>query len=220
MCFLTAILAGLAGPGNATEITTVHATADTYLASGSSYKNFNFGGGDQLLVGNHELIGNFHGLLQFDLSSLPKNAVIHSVRLQMQKPSTGVGVDDFTVVVYELSSANSDWVEGFAPGGEARPGSASWNSKGFDHWEGSAGASTAETDFIDIPLASYAGSRNQGVAEFISEVAFVDAIGNNTGGILNILLGFNGSVSQSYYRFATRESVSDEAPALVIEWTK
>jgi hypothetical protein len=171
-----------------------------------------------MLVGNHTSLGNLHGLLRFDLSSLGTNIVINSVTLQMNKPAGGTG-SSFTVNVFELSVANANWVEGTA-NNVAQSGSATWNSKGSSAWAGSAGASTAGTDYINTVLASYAGSLlTAGDAAFTSQAAFLTSVSNNLGGSLNLGIGMNSGVSGSYYRFATDENTSFDAPALVIDYT-
>jgi len=194
------------------------ATADTHVRSASGQVNNNFGGLDQMLIGNHKDLGDFHGFLRFDLSSLPTDIVINSVALQMVKPANGT-VGSFTVNIYELSTANTNWVEGTATG-QAQAGSATWDSKGPSAWAGSAGASSAGTDYIDNVLASYSGTTLAGDATFTSQAAFLTAVSNNLGGTLNLGIGLESVFNAgTYYRFATKEHATSAAPQLVIEYT-
>lgn len=197
--------------------TSLVATADTRIGGSLTQTNINNGGADQMLVGNHTSLGKLHGLLRFDLSSLGTNIVINSVTLQMNKPAVGTG-SSFTVNVFELSVANTNWVEGTA-NNVAQSGSATWDSKGPSAWAGSAGASTAGTDYINTVLASYSGTTAAGDAAFISEAAFLTAVSNNAGGSLNLGIAINNSASGSYYRFATDEHATAAAPVLVIEYS-
>jgi hypothetical protein len=199
------------------NVVTNFATADTRIGGSLTQTNINNGGADQMLVGNHTSLGKLHGLLRFDLSSLGTNIVINSVTLQMNKPAVGTG-SSFTVNVFELSVANTNWVEGTA-NNVAQSGSATWDSKGPSAWAGSAGASTAGTDYINTVLASYGGTIAAGDAAFTSQAAFLTSVSNNLGGSLNLGIGMNSGVSGSYYRFATDEHATAAAPALVIDYT-
>lgn len=209
----------IAGSAVAAPITaSVFATADTYVRSGSGQTALNFGGADQMLIGHHSTtLGNFHGFLRFDLSSLPADIEIQSVTLQMVKPANGVGLA-FTVNIFELSAANANWVEGTA-NGTTQSGSATWGSKGPSAWAGSAGASTAGTDYTDTVLASYGGPLTAGDAAFTSEAAFLTAVSSNAGGSLNLGIAINNSAISQYYRFATQEHATAAAPELEITYT-
>jgi len=194
------------------------ATADTHVRSASAQGNNNFGGADQMLIGNHNDLGDFHGFLRFDLSGLgdPDLIQIQSVTLEMVKPQTGVG-SAFRVSIYELSAANSAWVEGTA-NGAAQSGSATWDSKGPSAWAGSGGASIAGTDYIDTELAFYEGSITAGDAAFTSQADFISAVSNSWGGFLNLGVGINNTASGQYYRFSTTEHDTAAAPQLVIKY--
>lgn len=213
-----AISFAIAGSALAEPITTsVFATADTYVRSGDGQTALNFGGADQMLIGNHATLGDFHGFLRFDLSSLPTNIEIQSVTLQMVKPANGVGLP-FTVNIFELSAANANWVEGTA-NAATQSGSATWGSKGPSAWAGSAGASTAGTDYTDTVLASYGGTTVAGDAAFTSQSAFLTVVGSHLGGSLNLGIAMNNSAEVQYYRFATTEHATAAASELEITYT-
>ncbi len=194
------------------------ATADTYVRSAQA--DSNFGSLDQMLVGNHKDLGDFHGFLRFDLSSLgdPDLIEIQSVTLKMVKPSNGVG-RPFRISLYELSETNRDWVEGTASG-RPQAGRATWNGKGSAAWAGSGGASTAGTDYIDTELAFYAGPTAAGDAVFTSQADFVSVVASNLGGSLNLIISTRTPASGQYYRFATTEHATAAVPTLVITHTK
>jgi len=197
------------------ETVTLEAVADLYLAGGGSVSNSNYGGAPTLLIGKHPTLGNFHGLLRFDLSGLDSHRIINKVTLKLDKPAAGVGAA-FAVNVYELSTANSNWVEG-TKSGATEPGSATWAHRGTSAWAGSAGASSAGADYISTLLASYNGSLAAGEAVFVSREAFKTAVVNHSGGVLNLGLGLDADRSGQYYRFSTRESGAPPA-RLIIEY--
>ena len=212
---LVALITGIA-EHSLSETVTLTAMADSYLSSGDGEHRFhNYGGKTQMLVGNHPSLGNFHGLLRFDLSSLGSDAEIVSVTLKMSKPATGVG-GPFSCRVVELSPENGDWVEGTTDGKRAK--ACTWDSKGSANWIGSVGASRAGKDYLEAPLAEYNGSVAAGDAVFSSKDGFADAVKKNAGGFLNLGFGMNADVSAKFYRFSTKEG---GAPAqLIIEYTK
>lgn len=216
---IIATLGMIVGSAGATVLTTT-TIADTRIGGSLTQQTINNGGAAQMLVGTHATLGKLHGLLRFDLSTLPEDVVISSVTLKMTKPQDGVGTA-FTVNVFELTAANADWVQGTA-NNVSQTGSATWNIKGgTSAWAGSAGASTAGTDYINTSLATYGGSLLAGNADFISSAAFLTAVHDNRGGFLNLGLGLNSGATASYYRFATLEGeVSKYAAAsLVIDYT-
>lgn len=158
---IVASLIVMGGSAVADVITTsLVASADAYVRSADGQTALNFGGADQMLIGNHPTLGDFHGVLQFDLSSLPTDIEIQSVTLQMVKPANGVGLP-FTENIYELSAANADWIEGLV----------TWYSRGAAIWAGSAGASAAGVDYNGAVLASYRGTTAAGDAVFDSQAA-------------------------------------------------
>jgi hypothetical protein len=201
--FFFMAVAGLAVSIHAAAMT-VTATADSYLAGGASAADRSYGGHPQMLVGNHPSLGSFHGLLQFDLFGLSSTTEVNSVVLKMNKPAGGVG-GTFTIKVYELCSANSDWVEG-TKSGVLENDAASWHKKGVAAWAGQGGASVAGTDYADVVLASYSGAASPGEAVYVSEAAFKDVVARSLGGTLNLGLGLNSGVGSKYYRFSTKES--------------
>lgn len=200
------------------NVITNFATADTYIAGDPARINNNYGGLTNMIIGGHVSNGPYHGLLRFDLSGLT-NVVINSVKLQMQSHGATTGYTNVTINVYELSAANANWVEGTSTGGP-QAGSATWNSNGLSAWAGSAGASTAGTDYINTILASYGTATTPpSLIDFTSQAAFISAVSNKLGAALNLGLGLDGTWTASgFFRFATDES-TNLTPALVIDYT-
>jgi len=201
---------------SAAEVLTVTASADARIGGSLTQANINWGGADQMLVGNHPTLGNFHGLLRFDLSSLGSDVEIVSVTLKMSKPATGVG-GPFACRVYELSPENGDWIEG-AHDGKRDAKICTWESKGSANWIGSAGASRAGRDYLEAPLAEYRGAVTPGEALFMSMEEFKAAVKQNAGGVLNLGVGLNSGAESKFYRFSTKES--GDPAQLIIEYTK
>lgn len=211
---LIAVWLGLVAGYSAAEVLTVTASADAHLAGKGVYADTNYGNGPQMLVGNHPSLGNFHGLLRFDLSKLESGVEITSVTLKLSKPAVGVG-GPFVCRVYQLSPENGDWVEGDGARGSK---TSCWNGKGSAAWAGSAGASMAGTDYFDVQLAEYKGDVQPGVALFVSKEEFKAAVKQNAGGVLNLGVGLNSGAESKFYRFSTKEG--GDPAQLIIEYTK
>ena len=104
-------------------------------------------------------------LLKFDVSSIPANATIGSAMLTLEENPTSldtVSNTGFQVNLYQISSANYNWVQGPNTGAALTSGQdgATWNDKdgnpsSITPWAGSAGLSTAGTDYVVTPITTY-----------------------------------------------------------------
>jgi hypothetical protein len=135
--------------------TAIDASKDAMLATddGTSYHpDNNYGGAGAALVGRNDTTsGLYTELLHFDLSSIPSE--ITSASLYFYN-LTGVG-GTWTVYAYRILSGNSGWVEG-TKDDATEVGSVCWNKRVYntDNWAGSAGCSTADTDYDSSALGS------------------------------------------------------------------
>ena len=100
------------------------------------------------------------GLIRFDLSSIAAGSITTAAALKLT--SGGIYVATVSYNIYKISDANGDWIEGTSSSTPAPSGEPCWNAKVADGsagvttaWAGSAGLSTAGTDFIDTILATY-----------------------------------------------------------------
>jgi len=96
--------------------------------------------------------------IRFDLSGIPSGQVCTAATLKLYWRDTN-GVDD-TISLYKITDANGNWVEGTSAT-PAASGDPCWNAKKADGsggvttaWAGSAGLSTAGTDFVNTVIAS------------------------------------------------------------------
>jgi len=124
--------------------------ADTFLYSDGA--TLNFGTWFQLFCK-----GQFYKpLFRFDLSGLPAGATCTAATLKLYALNTE---GSNTYNLYQVADANGDWVEG-TKAAAAETGSPCWNKKAYNtvDWAGSAGMSTAGTDYINTVLATVTAS--------------------------------------------------------------
>lgn len=195
------------------------AAADTYLFKNVDSRNH--GARDTVPVRNDDS-DTSHGLLRFDLSGLETNIIINSVTLRMQKTAVYSAANAaLNLHVYELSAANTNWVEG-SKTGAAETGSASWVQKAYAQtgWAGSAGASTAGTDYLTTVLAKDS-TFTVGVKDFTSNASFATAVSNHLGGTLNLLLRLDpdSALNGRPFVYASKENTLGQVvPTLIINY--
>lgn len=125
---------------------------DSWIDSGSPF--YQHGGYPVLKVG----VSDTHrSLLRFDLSAIPPTAICKSASLHLFVEAQIAYAA--TLNLYKISDANGDWVTGTGLTG-AVTGMACWDFKAYHastptSWAGSAGLSTADTDYINTVLATY-----------------------------------------------------------------
>ena len=103
------------------------------------------------------------GLCRFDLSSISSLSVCVSAKLILYATSIIAG----TINVYKISDANGDWIQGTKNRTQAGSGEPCWNAKAADGsggvttaWAGSAGMSTAGTDYVNTVIATFTTESN------------------------------------------------------------
>ena len=127
---------------------------------------------------------------RWDLSDIPAGASCDAAVLSLYDTDWGSRDSDNTINIYEIADANGDWVEGTASD-SAQTGSPCWNYKAYTSaaWAGSAGLSTAGTDYVNTSLGS---------------AIFTDGVS----GYRTITLGADGrSVVADWYGDATNNGV-------------
>lgn len=131
------------------------ADKDTYISSGNTDRNY----------GNETIFafGSGHiGLIEFDLSSIDASNACTSATLSFWNSATKTS--NRTLTFNELLSANSDWVEG--NGGDPATEGSTWDYKAQTGsgsgtaWAGSAGASTANTDYSSTSIGTMTYTAN------------------------------------------------------------
>lgn len=139
----------LAAPVLAGSVTFQASRDAVILFADNQLADSNFGSRTLLDVGTHGATNGLrHSLIGFDLSSLAGQiGTVNSVTLRLHVLEDALFPSGSnTVELYRLADANAGWIEGEVTWNERQPGVASW--------AGSAGASTAGTDYVSTLLAS------------------------------------------------------------------
>ena len=135
------------------------ATGDVTLLD-AALATYNYGTGNQIC----QTTGR--ALIRYVLSSIPSNAESSSASLKLIKVSGVVSSLAQTLTMYKIADANGDWIEGTKNKMTAGAGEPCWNAKEADGsggvttaWAGSAGLSTAGTDYVNTSLGSVGTNR-------------------------------------------------------------
>ena len=106
-------------------------------------------------------LANEKWLFRFILSSIDSSNIATAASLIVTKASPKDSTRTTTYNLYEIATANGDWIEGTKDGATAGSGEPCWDAKAADGaggvttaWAGSAGMSTAGTDYVNTSLAS------------------------------------------------------------------
>jgi len=186
-------------PPNATTLM-FGAAADTYISqdmeSGDDRPN-NFGSDDKMKV----KLGEDHGLLRFDISSIPTTASVFSADLSIAITGAGVGL---TVGVFPVREA---WIEGTQQG---TAGACNWTLRNNVAAWSNVGA--APPGSADPQVASFPANAN-GRAVVALPSSLVDGWVKNPGSNQGVLLMATTDDSAD---FGTRESPVQERPQLVV----
>ncbi len=124
------------------QTVSLEATADTYLSANDV--TYNNGGNTQLHVDATTDTSRRTTLLQWDLSSIPTNALVTSASLSLY-------VEDASPLTFNLYNMRRAWIEGTG-NRTASTTSANWNAyDGTNSW-GTAGAANTTADRYDANL--------------------------------------------------------------------
>lgn len=217
--------------------TTFFATKDAVIfnnqAANSANGNYGAGGSELLQVGYASPTGIYaRTLIQFDLSSLPANAIIESVSLELTLGSSGSFVPE--IAVYKM---NQSWTEGttsfctynaacntqgmaISPGGtDVTWNETSYSGTGANPWTMTGGTFSAQASATSIDLgASTILYNSNGLKDDVQGWVSNSAI--NHGWILKTEFITNTSAMR---RFRSREGAvasgdTSTAPKLVITY--
>ncbi len=201
---------------------TLSPVADTSLFESSP--NNNLGGLISIPSGTIRTLKRSRALFKFDVSQIPSNATITSVRLALQVTMTPPALTR-APSNFELHRVLRDWGEGTGAttltGSPARTGQASWNNRFHPStpWTPPGGgvnvdyAATASSVTLIDDIGRYTFTSTA------SLVADVQAwIANPSANFGWMLISQSEAVSESARRFGTREDPSN-APSLVVDFS-
>jgi hypothetical protein len=194
----------------------IDATKDNFIEDRNP--NAQQGGADSFLVGHNDYGGGdtilAKGLLYFDLSGVPD--VITDASLYLYGDNQGSGV--WTLNAYRILAANANWPED-GDGGEPETTGSCWNyhTHDTDNWAGSAGLSTADTDFDSSVLGALNrdwSTLGNGWVEVELSATEVEKIRNGDYTNAGLLLRGSETSGKNYMYFQSREDAGDTAPYL------
>lgn len=138
---------------------------DTEVLNYPGYTTGNFGTSPFLIANN----GSYRGLVKFDCSIIPVAATCVGATLFVYKALVESAAA-FTVSAYSIAVGNAAWIEGTKNATLAGAGEPCWNALAADGaggvttpWAGSAGLSTANTDYETPAIGSFSGNRADAV---------------------------------------------------------
>lgn len=195
-------------------------TEDLWLFNNSGgATDQNTGGDGRVITGGLGGVSDRHELMRFNLSSLVgRFSSINSVTLRLY--FNGANTNTGTVQVFALAAANAGWVEGTGgTGGTAPNGVSTWGHRvrTTQLWAGSAGASTAGTDYVNTVLASTpyaAAATGQSFDLVLPDASIINTwlSGPNAGFYLRTILQNNQVI------FHSSESTAALRPELIINY--
>jgi hypothetical protein len=178
--------------------------ADTTLRE--NQPNDNFGASPSLPVG---VSGNGtprnRGLFRFDLSRLPADAVLSSVKLRITVTQAG---PTSPATVFEVHRVLTGWNEGSKPGLTATFGEATWTARSNQEFAWTIGGGLFGTDFAPSASASAVLNSAGAVGEFNSPQLTADVYQwkTNTGANFGWALLAQGEPAGSGKQVGSRES--------------
>jgi hypothetical protein len=181
------------------------------------------GSGENFFAGRTGVNDSFHirrGLIAFNLSSIPANAVITDVTLTLFLAQAGSGSFGSQVSLYSL---NADWGEGASIGFSGNPGvsatgDATWIHRFFSNqlWSTPGGDFDPEASAITSISSAFQKYSWSGAGMVEDVQAWVTNPATNFGWILR----GNETGSSTALRFNTREtSIADNRPQLSVTFT-
>lgn len=198
-------------------VTNYQGTDDAYIVPGAPNNNYGQYGAQVSPTGTR-------GLMRFNLSSLSgKFSAINSVSLQLNISILSGSVTTGTIQAFAISSANSGWVEGTAYG-SAQTGSSSWNyaKNTTQAWAGSAGLSTAGTDYDSTLLGSFdyngVGTYSMTFNRNSSQLTTLISSWNNATNPGILLTEGNPSRDGYSYIYGSEDSTLSRRPKLTIDY--
>ena len=212
MLFLIAFSATLLAQ---TTVNLVASRDNTIYERSNSVSN---GAGVSIFAGKDNAGNRHRGLLSFDLSSIPANATITNVSLQMFVNKTRANISD----VHKLQKVTTSWGEGTSSGtggGDAATANdATWSDRffGVSMW-GSLGGDFSSTISSSVSINSLGTYTFPNTAQMIADVqGWLTTPANNFGWII---IGQEINV-QTARAFDSRESLTvANRPTLIVTYT-
>ncbi len=129
-------------------------------------------------------------LMYFDFTQVAGFVTSATLRLYVDG---GFVASDRIITAFEIASANSNWSEGTSSG-FASPGEPTWGHRQFtnEFWAGSAGLSTAGTDYDPAALGAVTATTGTAIWEMPLDVPRVNGWAQNPADHAGILLVFSG----------------------------
>lgn len=163
-------------------------------------------------------------LIAFDISSIPATAVCNNVILKLYHGVSG-SATGFTLSAYSIASGNNGWPEGTKDSAAGGAGDCCWNSKDQaaspTAWAGSAGLSTANTDYETTVLGTISGNRSDGVGVEYSMSLDVARVGGWFGSVntnYGLLIAFSVGVASGGFCTKSHATVAYR-PTLTVTYT-
>lgn len=220
-----AALAVVCVSGTQAAVITLQGTGqveDVYLRGDNSQTSAtaNFGASTLLLVGRlpdsgTQILSN--SLMRFDMSSLAGQTVSNAT-LRLYNTNNASQTANVTVNVYEVASANGDWVEGTGTGGTVN-GTSDWRFKiqNTGAWAGGQnGAGVAGTDYVNTLIGSATVvDGTAGYVEFTLSASVIQNWITNPSQNYGIILTSPGAAQGAMAYFSSSEAASN-GPQLVI----
>lgn len=186
---------------------------DTKVTSGG-VSTRNYGTSVTILGGTSDKM-----LLWWDLSSIPSGSVVNSATLTLYQAGAAAA-NAFTLTAYAIKSGNGGWIEGTKNNATAGTGEPCWDYKEYNTvaWAGSAGLSTAGTDYDSSSIGTVNGNRSDanGTAYAITLTgsALEAMIAGGNYGILVVTSSGCGAIASA------ENSTSGYRPKLEIDYTE
>ena len=143
--------------GDASTIVTVYDNTstnlgDSYVRSGTSYQNLNFGNESWLNVRNFST-SNMHAIIKFNLSHLPREAIVENARLYLYLDDNNLGVGESYNVSSYYTFSHYNWTEGGIKWIN-RPNSTDYNNTFTDQVKISGGAGGTSLGYLTWNVTS------------------------------------------------------------------
>lgn len=224
---------GFAEPITSLTYSGVQDTMVLTNASGSEERDF--GARDGVEVGAFGAASNGlrHGLMRFDVTALAgQYTAINSVTLRLYAFAGASVSTANTLEAHLVAAANSGWVPGTGVGNTTATGGAStWlylNQSSFGNgtaWAGSAGASTAGTDYLSgtVGTVAWSGSPSNGTAFDLvfTDLSYFDlwVSGTNSGIFLRNATEPTTGGDNRFFFYSSNFATTTLRPELIVNYT-
>lgn len=186
--------------------------------------NMNEGGHNSIVFGNESGFGFTRALMRWNLSQIPATATVTAATLTLYDQDYVNRNLNNPINIYQPSASNADWTVGTSVDA-TEVGASCWNKKVYNttNWAGSAGLSTATTDYVNTSLASYTfvdGRSGLTTINFNSDgVAYIQTLLGGTGGAGFLIIGDQSTSNTLTGIESANASTVSQRPILTITFT-